>query len=208
VRVFGEIPAPGPTALRAGTLRRCDQEAFGRLLQELDGVRLVLVTGNRARKRTAAVGLAAAAAAAGIRTALLECDLAAPTLAETLGLAAAPGLHEHLRGEADPAQILEPVALAGPGSAAAFEPLVCVVAGRPACEAEALLGSEAFSRTMARLRDAYELVVVEGPPAAEADGDGSLAAIAARADATLVCVRHPDDAHDLPVPVSGVLVQA
>lgn len=204
MRILGEIPAPGPTSLRAGTLRRCDQEAFGRLLKELDGTRTVLVTGDRARKRTAAVGLAAAAAAAGTRTALLECDLAEPTLAEALGLALAPGLHEHLRGEADPSRILKPVALAGPGSAEALEPLVCVVAGRPAAEAKALLESESFSLATARLRDAYELVIVEGPPAP--GGDGSLEAVAAQADTTLVCVGHTEEVPDLPVPVTGLVV--
>lgn len=205
MRVLGEIPAPAPTALRPGTLRRCDQQAFGRLLEDLHGARTVLITGERARKRAAAVGLAAAAAAAGTRTALLECDLAQPTLAEALGLATAPGLCEHLRGEVGPDRILRPVALAGPGSAAALEPLVCVVAGRPAAAAEALIGSESFRVAMASLRDAYELVVLEGPPAAGADG--SLVAAAAQADATLVCVGRADDVPGLPVPVTGTVVQ-
>jgi len=204
VRVLGEIPAPD--ALPAGTLRRCDQEAFGRLLEELEGARIVLVTGDRARKRTAAVGLAAAAAAAGTCTALLECDLAEPTLAEALGLAAAPGLREHLRGEADAGSILNSVALAGPGSAGAREPLVCVVAGRPASEGAALLASDAFSQATAGLRGAYELVVVEGPPAAPADG--SLEAVAALADATLLCVGPSDGVPGLPVPVAGIVVQS
>lgn len=206
MRILGEIPAPAPTALRPGTLRRCDQEAFGRLLEELDGSRTVLVTGDRPRKRMAAVGLAAAAAAAGTRTALLECDLAEPSLAEALGLATAPGLCEHLRGEVAPDRILKPVALAGPGSAAALEPLVCVVAGRPADRAEALIEAEPFGLAMARLREAYELVVLEGPPTATADG--SLAAAEAQADSTLICVGRAEDVPRLPVPVTGIVVQA
>jgi Mrp family chromosome partitioning ATPase len=205
VRVLGEIPAPGPTALRAGTLRRCDQEAFGRLLEELRDIRAVLVTGDRARSRMAAVGMAAAAAAAGTRTALLECDLAEPALAEALGLATVPGLREHLCGETDPSRILKPVALAGPGSAAALEPLVCVVAGRPATDAKTLLESEAFSKATENLRDAYELVVFAGPP--QGARDGSLEAVARQADATLACVGRSDRVPRLPVPVTGVVVQ-
>jgi polysaccharide biosynthesis transport protein len=205
VRVLGEIPAAGPTDLRAGTLRRCDQEAFGRLLEELEGARTVLITGDSRRKRTAAVGLAAAAAAAGTRTVLIECDLAQPSLAEALGLSTAPGLREHLRGEVDSSQILKPLALAGPGSAAAVEPLVCVVAGRPAVEGPALLRSEAFSKATVRLRTAYELVVVEGPPAP--NGDGSMEALAAYADATLVCVGRSDRVPGLRVPVTGLVVE-
>jgi Mrp family chromosome partitioning ATPase len=205
VRILGEIPAPGPTPPRLGALRRCDQEAFDRLLGELDGARLVLVTGDRVRKRTAAVGLAAAAAAAGTRTVLLECDLAKPTLAEALGLATVPGLREHLRGETDPSRTLKPLALAGPGSAAALEPLVCVVAGRPAVDAAALLESEAFPRVTASLRDAYGLVVVVGPP--HGARDGSLEAVAAQADATLVCMGRSDVVPGLPVPVTGLVIQ-
>jgi Mrp family chromosome partitioning ATPase len=204
VRVLGEIPAPAPTTLRPGTLRHCDQEAFGRLLGELDGAGAVLVTGNRARKRTAAVGLAAAAAAAGTRTALVECDLVEPTLAESLGLAVAPGLCEHLRGEVDPGRILKPVALAGPGSAAALEPLVCVVGGRPTAAADGLIESESFSSAMMKLREAYELVVLEGPPATSAGG--SLAAVAAHADLAFACVGR-DEVPGLPASIAGIVIQ-
>jgi Mrp family chromosome partitioning ATPase len=205
VRILGEIPAQASPVLRAGTLRRCDLEAFADLLDELRAVRGVLVSGDPARKRAAAVGLATAAAAAGTRTALVECDLADPTLAEALGLATAPGLHEYLRGEADAGAILAPVAVAGPGSVAALEPLVCVVAGRQASGGLALLESEAFDHATTKLREAYDFLVLEGPPAR--DDDGSLAAIAAHADATLVCVGSSGGVPEVPVPVNGLIVQ-
>jgi polysaccharide biosynthesis transport protein len=205
VKVLGEIPAQGSPPLRAGTLRRDDLEAFGAILRQLDGVRGVLVTGEAGPKRAAAVGLAAAAAATGTHTALVECDLGDPALAEALGLAGAPGLTEYLRGEADVARILESVALAGPGSAAAREPLACVVAGSSAAAPAALLGSPAFRHAIEKLRAAYELVVVEG--AAVPSEDGALATVAAQLDATLLCAGRLNPIPELSLPVSGLVLQ-
>ena len=205
MRTLGEIPAPAAAPLRAGTLRRADQEAFGRLLAELDGIGVALVTGEPRRKRAAAVGLASAAAAAGTRTALLECDLSEPTLADELGVAVAPGLREYLRGEAEASGILRPLVLAGPGSASAREPLVCVVAGRRAEDGEALLGSDGFRQAVAGLRDAHELVVVEGPPSS---ATAALVSVASHAEATLLCLGSDERAPDLPVAVAGLIRQA
>lgn len=207
MRVLAEIPARTSPDLRAGTLRRCDLEAYRGLLDGLGDVRAVLVAGHGAGRWDGAVGLAAAAAAAGTRTALLECELAEPALAEALGLAIAPGLHEYLRGAADPQRILKPVALAGPGSSRASEPLVCVVGGRPSSEAAVLLGSERFRHAAASLRDAYELLVIVAP-SPPADDPGPLAAAAAEADAVLAWVDGAGSPPTLPVPVTGLVVQA
>ena len=182
MRVLAEIPVRSSSPqLRAGTLRRCDLEAFDRLLDRLHDKRTVQLTG-REGKREAAVGLATAATIRGLRTLLLEGDLARPALADTLGLANAPGLSEFLRGEVEAPRILQSLILAGPASEAAGEPLVCVVAGRPSTDGPALLGSEAFNRAVGGLSAAYELVVVDGPLL---DDEHSLAAVAARVDTTL-----------------------
>jgi Mrp family chromosome partitioning ATPase len=205
VRVLAEIPARSSPGLRAGTLRRSDLDAYGDLLRELAGARSVLVAGEDASRLEGAICLAAAAAAAGTRTALLECGLAAPAVAEALGLASAPGLHEYLRGAAGAERILKPVVLAGPGSGGASEPLVCVVAGRPATDAAALLGSERFRHAAARLREAYELLVIVAPAP---DPDPSqLAAVAAEADAVLAWTARDAKSPDLPVSVTGLVVQ-
>jgi tyrosine-protein kinase len=203
VKVLAEIPAQAAPVPRAGTLRRCDLAAFDALLSELQGSRAVLVLGDSPRRRAVAVGLATAAAATGTRTALVECDLAQPNLAEALGLAAAPGLHEYLRGEADADRILEPLVLAGPGAQSADDPLVCVVAGRPAPDGTALLASERFRHATAKLRRAYELVVLDGPPP---NGPGALSAVAAEADATLACVGRADPQPQLGVPLTGLVI--
>jgi Mrp family chromosome partitioning ATPase len=205
VRVLAEIPARSSPDLRPGTLRRADLEAYAGLLRELGGARAVLIAGDGAAGQTGAVGLAAAAAAAGTRTALLECELAAPTLAETLGLASAPGLHEYLRGSVEAGRILKPVVLAGPGSAEATEPLVCVVAGRPAADVATLLGSARFRHALASLRDAHELLVVAAP--SPRPDPGPLAAVAAEADAVVAWAERGTGSPQLPVGVTGLVVQ-
>ncbi|HYG96799.1 MAG TPA: hypothetical protein VD741_06785, partial [Solirubrobacterales bacterium] len=67
--------------------------------------------------------------------------------------------------EAEPADVLQPVALAGPATSSS-EPLVCVCGGRPATKAETLLGLQSFSHMVGKLRAAYELVLVVSPPVA------------------------------------------
>lgn len=204
MKVLAEIPARTSPDLRAGTLRRSDLAAFESLLEKLDGARSVLMTGEAPRRRQAAVGLAAAAAAAGTRTALLECDFATPGLADALGLANAPGIHEFLLGGVEVAEILRPVALAGPGSAAATEPLVCVVAGRPADDGGALLASAGFRRAVDGLRAGYELLVIDGPPPADEYAPRSLLGLV---DASLACVAASEARRKLSVPVAGLVVQ-
>ncbi|HSR93845.1 MAG TPA: hypothetical protein VLK56_03180 [Solirubrobacterales bacterium] len=204
MKVLAEIPPRSSPDLRTGTLRRSDLEAFGGLLEELHGARAVLVTGEGSYRRAAAAGLAAAAAAAGTRTALLECELAEPGLADALGIANAPGLHEYLRGTAEAESILRPVVLAGPGSAAATEPLVCVVAGRPSSHGPRLLASDAFAQTLTSIRAAYDFLVLDGPGL---DQWGSLSLAMAHADVTIACLVRADAGRELSVPVAGIVIQ-
>jgi Mrp family chromosome partitioning ATPase len=190
-------------------------EAMDGLLKSLDGAGAVLVTGAEEGRSAAAVALATVATSAGLRTALIECDLGEPRLAEALNLAPTPGLHEYLSQDADAGEILQSLALAGPASARATSPLVCVVAGRPTEDGNALLASEDFRHAAEKLRHAYEFVVVAGPPLGR---DGSLLGeVAAVVDTTVACV--PRSAVDgkrgkavavamrrLPAPPAGLIV--
>jgi Mrp family chromosome partitioning ATPase len=203
VRVLAEIPPRSSPDLRTGTLRRGDLEAFGGLLRGLSGARVVLLTGTGAGRREAAVGLATAAVATGRRTALLECDLVEPWLADALGLANAPGLNEYLHRTVAAEDILRPVALAGPGSDGASEPLVCIVAGRRSVEGPRLLASAALSEALAGLRTAYELVVIAGPPL---EDEHSLRALLSSADSTIACLS-PSEPRSLPISVTGLVIQ-
>jgi succinoglycan biosynthesis transport protein ExoP len=182
--VLAEIAGPAAGDARAWALRRSDLEALSKLQQGVDDHRALLVLGEEGL--AAAIALAGAASAAGRRTALLECDLARPRAAVELGLGPAPGLHEYLRWEATAAEILQPLVLAGPAARGATDPLVCVVAGRPAPDPATLVKLESFRHALAKLRAAYELTVVIGPPLEVDQGLPEL--VAAQADAVLVAV--------------------
>ncbi|HEX5712850.1 MAG TPA: hypothetical protein VFX85_06010 [Solirubrobacterales bacterium] len=183
--VLAEISGPATGESRAWSLRRADLGALAPLRTALDGHGVVLVSGEE--DLTGAVALAATATAAGRRTALLECDLARPRLAAELGLAPAPGLHEYLRWEAEAPQVLQPLVLAGPAAGGAGAPLICVTGGRAASDATTLLGLESFRHAVAKLRAAYELLILLGP-ALEGAGGGPAELVAAQADATLAAV--------------------
>jgi Mrp family chromosome partitioning ATPase len=202
--VLAAISAAAPPGeARAGRLRRADYEALVSLLNALPGSRAVLLTGAEEGKSAAAVGLATVATAAGRRTALLECDLSTPRLAGDLGLAAAPGLHEYLRREASAPQILQSLILAGPASGGAVAPLTCVVAGAPTPDGPALLASDDFAHAVSKLRNAYDLVVVDGPTLGR--DEGSLVEVARRVDTTLACVAGSKAPRKPPVAVAGLV---
>jgi Mrp family chromosome partitioning ATPase len=179
--VLAEIAAPALDGARAWSLRRADLEALRRLQGGLDGRRAVLVVG--AEGLAGAIALAGAASAAGRRTALLECDLAQPRVAAALGLSPGPGLHEYLRWEATAAELLQPLVLAGPAARGVTEPLVCVVAGRPAADPATLVQLESFRHALAKLRAAYDLTVLVGPSLEATPGLAEM--LAAGADAVL-----------------------
>jgi Mrp family chromosome partitioning ATPase len=168
--VLAEIGAPSSSNGRAWGLRRDDLAQLGEVREQIGGRRVVLVTGAEAPAAIVAVALAGAAAAAGTPTALVECDVEHPRLAEGLGLAPAPGLHEYLRWEATPADVVQPLGLAGAAASPGAAALACVVAGRPGGAPQALLGLGSFRHMTAKLREAYGLVVLLGPPLEGAGG--------------------------------------
>lgn len=186
MKALAEISASSSSELRAGRFRRGDLSAFESVLERVGGVSTLLLAGRGQNTSAVAAGIAAAAAAGGARTALVECDLAQPALAGLLGLAAMPGLHEYLRWEAKVSEILQPLVLAGPASDGVKEPLVCIVAGKPSPNGEVLLASQSFTHANRRLRAAYDLVILAGPPITPAVGP--LHRAAAHADAVVACV--------------------
>jgi Mrp family chromosome partitioning ATPase len=185
--VLAEIPERRPGS-KPGTLSRGELEAFSALDEALAGARAVLATGPAGS--AVALGLAAVETVRGRRVALVECDLAEPELAETLGISSAPGLHEYLRGEAEPAKILQPLVPAGPASGGAADHLACVVGGAPATAAASLLASDRCRHAVAMLRSAYDRVILDGPPLAAEPT--SLQALAGDAEAVIVCGRREE----------------
>jgi Mrp family chromosome partitioning ATPase len=200
--VLARIPAPKSDTPRLGALGRAELDACSELATALAGSRAVLATGPA--RSAVALGLAAAATAVGRRVVLLECDLASPRLAGLLGLSATPGLREYLRGEAEAAQILQSLVLAGPASGRATEPLACIVAGEPEPEPAALLDSDRCIHATGKLRRAYDLLVIDGPPTGP--GTGPLRALADQVDATIVCGEQGAVSKRLPIPVTGLVL--
>lgn len=201
--VLAEIPSAAGSS-RPGALDRAALDAYDALASTLADSGSVFLTGP-GRSRVA-LGISAAATAQGRRVALLECDLAEPELADVLGLDPVPGLHEYLRGEAEPSEILQPLVLAGPASGRATEPLTCIVAGEPEAEPVALLDSERCDQAIERLRRAYELLVIDGPGLDE-DHD-TLRALAEHAGTTLVCGAQREIPKQMSVKVSGLVLTA
>jgi polysaccharide biosynthesis transport protein len=215
IPVLAEIS--GPPDGRTWALRRHDYTALTQLLPPLAERRVVAIAGEGETTAVAALAIAAAVSASGRRTILVDCDLAQPRLAAPVGLAAAPGLHEYLRWEAEPQEILQPVVLAGSATASAADPLICVCGGRPASKAETLLGLQSFAHMVEKLRAAYELTLLLAPPV-ESEA-GAAQSVARQADAVIAALPS-DQAKErsarslrtaigrLPVPTLGALALA
>jgi len=200
--VLAEVPISRRDGGRPGALGRAELQAYSALASTVAGSGSVFLTGPA--KSKVSLGLAAASTAAGRRVALLECDLAAPVLADAIGLAHGPGLHEYLRGDVEATQILQPLVLAGPASGSAREPLVCIVAGEIEPTPVALLDSERCDHAIERLRRAYDLLVIAGPPLNE-DAD-SLRALSEHAELTVACGSRREIPKRPPISLGGIVL--
>lgn len=139
-------------------------------------VRVVAVTsaGRREGRTTTAVNLALTAAQEGRPTVLVEADLRRPTLARLLGLAPRAGVADVLAGRSELGQAIGRVG-----------PLAILAAGEDR-DPGALVRGPAAAALLDQLRAAYELVVLDAPPAlAFADGDR----LSGDADAALLVIR-------------------
>jgi Mrp family chromosome partitioning ATPase len=187
LRVLAEVSGLAREDGRNPGLRRRDLDALAGLGgAALRGQRTVLVTAAGAEGPPLALALAATAAASGRRVALVECDLERPRIAAEVGLAAAPGLHEYLRWEATAQQLVQPLALAGSAAGEGAPPIACVAAGRPASKPATLLGLGSFRHMAAKMRAAYDLLILVGAPLG--DTEGALLATAAEADGVIAAV--------------------
>lgn len=189
--VLAEVSGFEPGAERFFALRQADFDRLSALQGKLAETSCLLVSGEPELAGALGIALAGAAGAAGRRVVLVECDLARPRLAVDLGLEPTPGLHEYLRWEATPEEVLQPLGMTGPAAGAESEPLVFIAAGRQAPDPATLFGLQSFRHMTAKLRGAYDFVVLVGPGFEEA-GPG-LAAVAARADGLLAAIG-PDQA--------------
>ncbi|MGH2987374.1 MAG: CpsD/CapB family tyrosine-protein kinase, partial [Solirubrobacterales bacterium] len=198
----GALGSSGLAGNGTGSLDPADLEAFRMLRTNLSffgphkPLRSVLVTSGvpGEGKSTVATSLASAAAAAGQRTLLVECDLRRPTLAQRLGLDESPGLSEYLAGSAGPQEILQlrKFSLASgangssPSSPVAERSLVCIAAGSPPAQPAELLASDRCRDFFRKVASVYDLVVVDSSPMLSAVDPLELIPVV---DGVLVCIR-------------------
>jgi capsular exopolysaccharide synthesis family protein len=161
--------------------------------------RSVLVTSplSEEGKSTVSMALASAAAIAGQRVLLVECDLRRPLFDHRLGVSRTPGLTDYLLGAAGSQEILQTIELSYPNPTAAegsAEPsppglagtLVCIAAGAPVSNPAELLITARFRDFLAKVTETYDLVVVDSSPLLTAVDSLELIA---QVDAAIVCVR-------------------
>jgi capsular exopolysaccharide synthesis family protein len=153
-----------------------EAEAFGLIRAHLRffhthrDLRTVLIA-SAARgegKTTIARHLAGAAARLGSRVLLLEADLRHPTLAQHLDIQAGPGLADVLTGDVPREEATQSVELEAPSDGGiqgrTFDvlPAGAVLPSNPG----ELLESHAMRTVLARVKCAYDLVVIDTPPLA------------------------------------------
>ncbi len=158
-------------------------------------------------KSTVAASLAAANAAAGKRTLLVECDLRRPSLPERLSVKRSPGLSDYLAGKAQAGEILQVVTLshsdpaaaangAGAGTATAEAvagKLVVIAAGSYSIRPAELLGSQRFRDFLDQVSAAYDTVVLDSPPLLSVSDTLELVPLV---DSILLCIRADQTTRD------------
>jgi capsular exopolysaccharide synthesis family protein len=128
-------------------------------------------------KSTTAVNLAIAFAEAGHRVALVEADLRRPRMAHYLGLEGAVGLSNVLAGQVDVGDVLQRWGR---------HELHLLASGPTPPKPSELLGSRNMTALLGRLREAFDVVIVDTPPVLPFT---DAAVVAAAADGTVLIVR-------------------
>ena len=93
---------------------------------------------------------------------LIDCDMRRPSLAEKLSIQKHPGLSNYLIGKASLEKVTQTV-----GSGLMETTLRVITAGRNPPNPMELLRSEKMARTVAKLRETYDFIVLDLPPVGE-----------------------------------------
>jgi len=167
IRLVGTLPAMPRTNRRPGVGAEAWQSV---MVESVDAARAVLLHAARrdsARmvmiasalggegKTSLSCHLAASLTRAGLRTLLVDCDLRRPSIHRLFELPVGPGVCEILRGESDVESAIVPAELAG---------LAILPAGECDTEAIQALACGELGILFAKLRTAYDFVVVDSSP--------------------------------------------
>src|SRR5690606_38567356 len=136
----------------------------------------IQLTSSHAGTTTAgiAANLAASYADAGLRTLVVDANLAHPQVAQALGLDDVAGLADVLRGE---------TTLARAVLGARDRPLGALPAGRASAADSRLLGGRELALLLSDLADSCDVLVIDTPPVLDA---GDAAVISLFVDSTVV----------------------
>lgn len=140
-----------------------DQEVFRRLRTNVQFVNvaqpvvsLVVTSAVAAEgKTTVAINLARAMADAKLRVVVVDADLRRPTLTGRLGLLPDVGLTDVLLGRVQLDDVLQETAVPG---------LSVLAPGALPPNPSELLGSQAMAYLLAKLQEAYDVVILDAPP--------------------------------------------
>ena len=167
--LMGTMPTLPANARTAAPV--VDDPALGPAVESMDAIRTMLLHAGRAEtlrvvmvgsavsgegKTSLACHLAASLARGGRRTLLVDGDMRNPAAHQLFGLTAGPGFSELLRGEVEPAQVVQNTSL---------ENLSFLAAG--VCDRQALqaLAQEGILRNvLAELKEQYDFVIIDVSP--------------------------------------------
>jgi capsular exopolysaccharide synthesis family protein len=132
----------------------------------------------------------------GERVIVLDCDIRQSSLARLTQAGPRPGLVDCLQGQASPADVI------GKDRATGMD---YITGGTGEANALGLLMSATMARLMQTLRQDYDLVLLDAPPA-QAVTDARI--VAGLADATVLCVRWRDTPRHVVLNALGLMEQA
>lgn len=150
------------------------------LATEDQPAQVILVAGGTrgAGTTTVAANVAAALAQAGRRVAVVDADMREPSMHRVFGVAAGPGLSDVIAS--DSATVDSVV------RATAADGVMLVPAGAAVANASELLSSPRFDAMIRTLRERFDAIVIDSPPALLLT-DATL--LAAKCDATIIVAR-------------------
>jgi capsular exopolysaccharide synthesis family protein len=151
-----------------------------------DRPRIIAITAARPRegKTTVTSALGQLAAMNGEKVIVVNCDIRQSSFGKPVQDEAQPGLVEFLQGQAALADIIRKDTAGGMDS---------IPSGKGEANTLGLLMSATMARLLQTLRQDYDLVLLDAPPA-QAVTDARI--VAGLADATLLCVRWRDTPRD------------
>ncbi len=209
----GAMGKPGLAATGAAAMWDTDFEAFRllrtnlRYLESDRKITSIVCTSSLAGegKSTVCMSLASAAALAGRRVLLVECDLRRPVFAKRFGLSEGPGLSDYLVGDADPGDVLQEVELSPPrisgkvlrgdheGVVESTAKFVAITAGTPVQNPAELLLEDAVGSFIDAVSSAYDLVLIDTTPLLAVVDTLQLIP---HCDAVLLCVKAHETTRD------------